>query len=161
MRRSDREITDFNEIIAVIKKCDVCRLAFNDGEVPYLLPLNFGLNIEEGRINLYFHSALEGTKMELIAQNNKASFEMDCGHRLVIDEKKGQCTMEYESVIGRGYITILKPEEKYDALCILMQQYGRNTPLNASKELLDNTAVYKMTVESCTGKRRKVKNSIE
>ncbi|HRM90210.1 MAG TPA: hypothetical protein PLK68_07085 [Thomasclavelia ramosa] len=26
MRRKDREITDFNEIINIIKKCDVCRL---------------------------------------------------------------------------------------------------------------------------------------
>ena len=27
MRRSDREIKDFDEIIEVINKCDVCRLA--------------------------------------------------------------------------------------------------------------------------------------
>lgn len=30
MRRSDREIKDFDEIIEVINKCDVCRLAIND-----------------------------------------------------------------------------------------------------------------------------------
>ena len=30
MRRKDREITDFNEIINIIKKCDVCRIALND-----------------------------------------------------------------------------------------------------------------------------------
>ena len=32
MRRSDREIKDFDEIIEVINKCDVCRLAINDGD---------------------------------------------------------------------------------------------------------------------------------
>ena len=30
MRRNDREITDMNEIIEVMKKCDICRLALND-----------------------------------------------------------------------------------------------------------------------------------
>lgn len=30
MRRKDREITDFNEIMAIIDKCDTCRLALFD-----------------------------------------------------------------------------------------------------------------------------------
>ena len=28
MRRSDREVTKFSDIIAIIEKCDVCRLAY-------------------------------------------------------------------------------------------------------------------------------------
>ena len=44
MRRKDREITDFQELIAVMKKCDVCRIALNDSSgYPYILPLNFGI----------------------------------------------------------------------------------------------------------------------
>ena len=54
MRRSDREIKDFDEIIEVINKCDVCRLAINDGDYPYIVPMNFGLNIEDGKVVLYF-----------------------------------------------------------------------------------------------------------
>ena len=49
MRRKDREITDFNEIIEIIKKCDVCRIAMNDGDFPYIVPLNFGLDVQDGR----------------------------------------------------------------------------------------------------------------
>lgn len=30
MRRADREITDFDELIAVMRGCDVCRLALHD-----------------------------------------------------------------------------------------------------------------------------------
>lgn len=37
MRRSDREITDEQELLQVISECDVCRLALNDEEVPYIL----------------------------------------------------------------------------------------------------------------------------
>ena len=58
MRRSDREITKFSEIIAIIEKCDVCRLALNDEDYPYILPLNFGINItEDNNLELYFHGA--------------------------------------------------------------------------------------------------------
>ena len=49
MRRSDREIKDRDQIIEVIKKCDVCRLALNDGGYPYILPLNFGMEEKDGR----------------------------------------------------------------------------------------------------------------
>ncbi len=53
MRRKDREITDFNEIINIMKKCDVCRIALNDKEFPYIVPLNFGLDIQENEVLLF------------------------------------------------------------------------------------------------------------
>ena len=69
MRRSDREVTKFSDIIAIIEKCDVCRLALNDEDYPYILPLNFGINItEDNNLELYFHGASEGTKLKLIAK---------------------------------------------------------------------------------------------
>jgi len=43
--------------------------------------MNFGMQVLEGKITLYFHGATEGKKYELIRKNNKASFEMDCDHR--------------------------------------------------------------------------------
>lgn len=46
MRRSDREITDFQELITVMRGCDVCRLALHDEPYPYILPLNFGLEVD-------------------------------------------------------------------------------------------------------------------
>ena len=104
MRRNDREITEFSEMTDVMKRCDVCRLALNDEDgYPYLLPLNFGMEETDGRVTLYFHGAKEGKKYDLIRKDVRASFEMDCSHRLVLSEKEDgcQCTMEYESVIGQ------------------------------------------------------------
>jgi Predicted flavin-nucleotide-binding protein len=80
-----------------------------------------------------FHGAKEGTKYDLIAKDNRASFEMDCSRKLVTDISKGSCTMEYESVIGRGLIEIVSDEEKKEALYILMKQYHQEEfPFNAS-----------------------------
>ena len=62
VRRSDRQIKDFKEIVEVIKKCDVCRIALNDAGYPYMIPLNFGMKTEEEQITLYFHGAGEFPK---------------------------------------------------------------------------------------------------
>lgn len=155
MRRADREIKDFEEIVQIIEKCDVCRLALNDEEYPYILPLNFGMQVEKGKIVLYFHGATEGKKYELIARNNKASFEMDCSHRLVLDGDKGncKCTMEYESLIGQGTVEILSEDKKYDALCVLMKHYHKEN-CEFNKSVMPLTTVYKMTVDSYTAKKR-------
>lgn len=159
MRRTDREIREFDEIVEVIKRCDVCRLALNDTEYPYILPLNFGVEVQDRKIILYFHGAEEGTKYELMARNPKASFEMDCSHKLISNLENGNCncTMEYESVIGQGTIEILPDEEKYNALSAIMKQYHHEikTPFQFGEKTMSHTKVWKLTVHSCTGKRRK------
>lgn len=81
---------------------------------------------------------------------------MDCAHRLVLDDDNHSCTMDYESVIGRGRIEILPEEEKYDALVAIMAQYHEETfPFSAA--VIPKTTVFKLTVEQMTGKKRKKK----
>jgi len=52
MRRSDREVKDFEDIVAIMEKCDVCRIALNNNGYPYIVPLNFGMCIKENKIEL-------------------------------------------------------------------------------------------------------------
>lgn len=154
MRRSDREITDFYKIIEIIKKCDVCRLAINDNDYPYIIPMNFGLDVVDNSIILYFHCANNGRKLDLIRKNNNVSFEMDTAHRLFTDDKKGSCSMEYESVIGNGFIEFVPEQEKFNALKILMKQYHKeNFEFNIA--VIPKTTVFKLTVKSFTAKQRK------
>lgn len=152
MRRKDREITEFDEIVKVMKKCDVCRVALNDDGYPYIVPLNFGMKAEGGQITLYFHGAGEGRKYELIEKDNRASFEMDCSHKLIADREGCRCTMGYESVVGKGRIKILPEKEKLEALNALMGQYHEEE-FPFRKEVADRTKVMKLVVEKVTGKR--------
>jgi nitroimidazol reductase NimA-like FMN-containing flavoprotein (pyridoxamine 5'-phosphate oxidase superfamily) len=153
MRRKDREVTDFQEILEIIKKCDVCRLALHDEDFPYIVPLNFGLDVQEEQVFLYFHAANKGTKLDLIAKDNRATFEMDCDHNLILYEEHMNCTMDYASVIGHGTIKILPEEEKFRALKILMRQYhAEDFPF--STDMMKVTTVLKMTVIEMVGKRR-------
>lgn len=159
MRRSDREITEFRDIIAVMEKCDVCRIALNNNGYPYILPLNFGMSVTDDGIELYFHGAMEGTKYELIEKDNRASFEMDCGHRLVTDNEQGNCTMEYKSVIGQGRMEILPDDEKDRALSILMKHYHQEVfPYN--KAVVPHTKVFRLVVENVTAKARSKTKSL-
>ena len=145
MRRSDREIRDFDEILEVMKKCDVCRIAMQGDEYPYVIPLNFGMAVDGQQVVLYFHGAQTGMKYELLSKNNKVCFEMDCGHMLFTDMEKGNCTMCYESVIG------------YGALDILMEHYPVPAGFHYNEAVVAQTRVLKLTVESMTGKRREKK----
>lgn len=153
MRRTDREVKNFDEMIEIMKKCDVCRLALNDDGYPYILPLNFGLKVEAQRVTLYFHGAVEGKKYELIGRDNRASFEMDCSHRLWSEREKGHCTMEYESIIGTGKLEIVSEDEKMEALTIMTDHYHKEH-FEFDTKAMPRTTAMKLVVEKMTGKRR-------
>ena len=69
MRRKEREITAIDEIEEIIGRCDVCRIALTDDNIPYIVTMNFGYS---GGVQkkLFFHSAGEGRKIDIIRKNN-------------------------------------------------------------------------------------------
>jgi len=154
MRRKDREIVNIDEILEIVKKCGVCRLALIGEEYPYIVPMNFGFEYQDQQIIIYLHCANEGKKLELIKKNNKVSFEMDCSHKLIQGDTPCDCTMEYESVIGNGNIEIMH-ENKEKALTSLMKHYSNEESFNFSEKMLQVTNTLKITVKKITAKRLK------
>lgn len=155
MRRKDREISNMDEIIEIIKKCDVCRIALFDEEYPYIIPLNFGFTYDGTDIAFYFHGANAGKKLSLIQSNPNVGFELDCSHRLITGEKACDYTMEFESICGDGVIEILAEEQKVKALTILMQQYAKDTTFEYNENYLKVVTVFKLKVQHITAKRLK------
>jgi len=155
MRRKDREISDIKEILEIVKKCDVCRVAFHAGKYPYIIPMNFGIVQREGTIKLYFHGAKAGTKLELIKENADVAFEMDCSHNVILGEIACDSTMEYESVCGNGIMRIVSEDEKAAALSALMQQYQSDKNHDFSDKDMKAVEVFELTVDEIHGKRQK------
>ena len=140
-------------MIKIIRKCDSCVIALNDDGFPYVVPLNFGLDIEGDQVYLYFHCAMEGKKLDLIRKDNRVTFEMDCEHNFILYEERMSCTMGYASVIGHGTMEFVSNEDKLKSLKILMRQYHAED-FQFNTDMIPVTTVLKMTVTDMTGKRR-------
>ncbi len=153
MRRKDREITDPNQILAIMKKCDSCSVAFLNEPYPYVIPLNFGVRLQNDRFELFFHSATVGTKLDLIRKNNHVAFEMSCSHRLLLGKTACASTMEYESVCGVGLVEELEGQAKLDALSVLMDQYQHDRAPEFEESAVRATVLLQLNVTEISGKR--------
>ena len=56
MRRSEREITDTEEIQEILDECKTCHVAMRDGEEEYIVPLNYGYTLEDGVLTLFLYT---------------------------------------------------------------------------------------------------------
>lgn len=63
MRRADREVKSAEEIRAIFALCKTCHVAMVDEGMPYVVPLSFGYELQDGELTLFFHSAKVGRKM--------------------------------------------------------------------------------------------------
>lgn len=159
MRRSDREITDFDAVIEVMSRCTVCHVAFGGGEYPYVVPMNFGMSVEGRGVTLYFHGAAEGKKHDLIKSCGRAAFSMAVVGDVVLGPPGDPCSSSicYESVTGTGDIDYVPESGKLAALDRIMHQCDRSGSGAYSYRSgpLEATAVLRLRVNSLSGKRRK------
>ncbi len=149
MRRKEKEIDDRADIERIIEQSSHCRLAMVDGNKPYVVPLNFGYRDN----TLFFHSAKQGRKIDVIKKNPKVCFEFDRIIRLKKAKLACDWGAEFQSVIGSGEAELLESvEEKKAALDIIMSHYS-DRPFEYSDEMLEKTAVIRVGIDWMTGKQ--------
>lgn len=149
MRRTDREITDIEEIESIIAAAQVCRLAMVDRNEPYVVPMNFGYRDH----TLFFHSALKGRKLDLIRANNHVCFEVDIVDGLKTADAACDWGIRYRSVIGVGRASIVDdPDKKRQALDAIMAHYSDKS-YTYGDEQIRSVAVIRVDIEQMTGKR--------
>lgn len=126
LRRKDREVKDINDLLQIIDKCKVCRIATQDKDGLYIVPMNFGYVYEDNQLVLFFHSAKEGRKINAFKENADICFEMDCDHQLITGEEACRFSYSYRSIVGNGRVVFIDdPEEKKYALCMFLLQNMR------------------------------------
>ena len=153
MRKKDREIKQFDDIIDVLNRCDTIRLGISGEKYPYVVPLSFGFETKNNKIILYIHGAQEGKKHDLIAQNNKVCVEADIFHRYAKTEQS--VTTVYESIIGFGTAEKVYGDEMVKGLRLLLAHCGFEG-FSFDQSVTKILTVYKITLDSVTGKRRTV-----
>ena len=134
----------------ILNKGKFCHVAMASGDEPYLITVNYGYKND----CLYFHSAPDGQKIEMIRKNPNVCFMIYSDEQLVSGENPCKdWSMKYRSVIGYGKATILKnPLEKTKGLNILMEHYSKKGPFEFSEKNLEDTTVIKINIEKISGK---------
>jgi nitroimidazol reductase NimA-like FMN-containing flavoprotein (pyridoxamine 5'-phosphate oxidase superfamily) len=149
MRRIDKEITDNNILEEILSTSEICRIAINGKDEPYLVPLNYGYRDR----CLYFHSAPHGKKMDMLKINNRVCFEIEYAHELIKNTLSCEWSEKYRSVIGYGPVEILQAREDIqNGLNIIMAHYGKFENQYEEK-YLQRIVILKLKIEKLTGKQ--------
>lgn len=174
MRRKDREMDqEFARLVIDKSRFGVLSINDDEGPSPYSIPLSIIRNEDR----LYFHSARDGKKVELFAQNHGVRVvfvgdvhvpelytvqELDA---MVKDPEKtvqlikSVFTTEYESAIVEGRISEVTDEgEKALALRLICEKYTPDKMAyfeHALKAGAKYTRIYQIQIASMTAKRKK------
>lgn len=148
MRRKRQQLTQ-EESIVILQNATAGTLALlGDDDYPYTVPISYVYN--EGKI--YFHSALNGHKVDAIRKYDKASFcviEQD-------DVQPEKYTTFFRSVIAFGRIHIIEDEkEKLEIVRMLGNRYNPNQDDALQKEIesgLSRLLAIRFDIEHLTGK---------
>ena len=136
-----------------MQKANVCRIALVDSDSPYIIPVNFVIHDN----HLYFHSAREGKKIDILRKNNKVCFEMDVNTEIIKGNRPCCWGMKYLSVIGFGQAFFLeKSDEKKKALDLLMEKYAGGGVFSYHEEALRKIFVIDIRIEKISGKKSNI-----
>ena len=154
MTKRERQVTDPEQILHILDTGKVVHLGLSVNDEPYVVPMNYGYTMEDGKLTLYLHSAVRGRKLDMIRANSKVFFEIDCDRMPFEGRVPCQYGMVYSSIMGRGTATLVEDAEgKKQAMTILMKtQTGKDFSFN--DRLVSIVTVIRIDVSEYTAKHR-------
>ena len=154
LTKRERQVTDPEQILHILDTAKVVHLGLSVNDEPYVVPMNYGYTIEDGKLTLYLHSAVRGKKLDMIRANSKVFFEIDCDRMPFEGRVPCQYGMVYSSIMGRGTATLVDDAEgKKQAMTILMKtQTGKDFSFN--DRLVSIVTVIRIDVSEYTAKHR-------
>ena len=160
MTKRERQITDPEQIRSILDTAKVLHLGLAVNDEPYVVPMNYGWCMEDGKPVLYLHSALRGKKLDMIRANPRVFFSLECDLKPFEGQIACQYGLAYSSVMGRGSARIVEDvEEKKKAMSILMKtQTGKE--FTFEDRLVSIVAVIRIDVSEYTAKHRPVPDKL-
>ena len=161
MTRRELEVTAPEDILRILDKSRILHLGLVDDGMPYIVPMNYGYTMEDGKLTLYLHGASKGYKLDVMRKNPVCCFEMECGVAPFEGRLPCQYGTSYYSLMGRGTAVILdSAQEKMDALSIFMKtQTGKDFVFN--ERLVSIVSVIRIDVSEYTAKHRPAPPTVE
>ena len=154
MTKRELQITDPARICELLDKGKVLHLGLAMDNEPYVVPMNYGYTMQDGKLTLYLHSALRGKKLDMIRANPRVFFEIDCDLMPFEGQVPCQYGLAYSSLMGRGTARIIEDvEEKMQAMTLLMKtQTEKDFTFN--ERLVSIVAVIRIDAAEFTAKHR-------
>lgn len=151
MRRPETEITNLAQLGKILRTARVLFLCLKDAQAPYVVPVCFGW--EEG--TLYVHSALTGTKIDLIRADPFVGFSACTEMTLTPGATACNFGVQAESIAGTGRARILiDDKERTQGLDIIMRQYSEKAEAAVfAAGSLSRTCIIAITVLTLRGRQ--------
>lgn len=149
---SDRGIKDKAEIEEIIQTAEICHLGLVDGDIPYVLPMNFAF---ENNV-LYLHSGPDGKKVDVVAKNNNVCVSFDIDQKIQYRHEQVACSwsMRFRSVLLYGQVeTITDYDEKVRILNLIMAKYAPGREFKYNAPAVKNVLIWKIPVKEIYGKK--------
>lgn len=156
LTRREHEITNLSEILSILDKSKVLHLGLVDGDEPYVVPMNYGYEMNDGKLTVYLHGANRGRKLDVIRANPKVFFEAECDLQPFEGDVACRYGLAYASIMGKGTAVIVEDtEEKKKALSLLMKtQTGKD--FDFEDKMTTIVSVIRIDVSSFTAKHRPI-----
>ncbi len=152
----ERMVTDPEKIKEILDRSKIVHLGMVDGDEPYIVPMNYGYTLEDGKLTLWLHCAKRGRKLDILRVNPKVFVEMECDLKPFDGDIACRYGLSYSSIMGRGTAEIVEDiEVKKAALTHLMTaQTGKHFEFEDKMAAI--VSIIKVDVSEYTAKHRPV-----
>jgi len=143
-------ITERAEIEKIIRACKTCFLAMADGNVPYVLPMNFALDGDE----VILHSAQSGRMWETLKKNPSVCINWTLGEELFWRDIQVGCSygIRSKSALVEGEAEFVEDfDEKIRCLERIMAQYS-GLEFKFGAPAVKNVGIFKVRIQKISGK---------
>ena len=150
MRRADREVTDRQELEAIIRAAPYGTLALCWDGAPYAVPLSCGYD----GVCVYFHCATEGLKLDILRRNPRVSLCFVSRCEVAVSNPACASSTRYASVLIAGTARFVEDAAaKARALDAIMAQHGAEGAQVYDERALARTLLVAVDIARMTGKR--------
>ena len=128
MRRKDKEINDNKEIEKILTESEIGIVGMVVDDFAYTVPVNFIYHQKA----VYFHSSIEGKKIQALKKNKNVSFLTFIDGGVITDQNPCNATQSFKSAMIEGKAEFVKDADfKQVVLDEIVKKYYKESEYSA------------------------------
>ncbi len=152
----ERMVTDIDKIKEILDRSKIVHLGMVDGDEPYIVPMNYGYTLEDGKLTLWLHCAKRGRKLDVIRKNPKVFVEMECDLKPFDGDIACRYGLSYSSIMGRGTAEIVEDIEVKKAALTHLMKTQTDKDFEFEDKMAAIVSIIRVDVSEYTAKHRPI-----